>query len=142
MTQSGTHDDTCLFCNIIKGKVPSVKLYEDEMTYAFMDIMPQSDGHMLVIPKHHTDDFFELPMEWASACLATAQKLAKAAKATLNPQGTLIMQLNGAAAGQTVFHYHVHVIPRWTGKTLKLHAREMTPAEELEPIAERIRAAL
>lgn len=142
MPSHGTHDEKCLFCNIIQGKIPSVKLYEDETTFAFMDIMPQSKGHMLVIPKHHTADFVDLPMEWANACLATAKKLMIAGKAGLEADAVQIMQLNGAAAGQTVFHYHVHVIPRWTGQALSAHAREMTDAEVLEPIAAKIRAAL
>lgn len=142
MSATGTHDDKCLFCNIIKGNVPSVKLYEDEMTYAFMDIMPQSDGHMLVVPKHHTADFVDLSMEWTTACMATAQKLMNAGKAALGADGVQIMQLNGSAAGQTIFHYHVHVIPRWEGQPLTAHAREMVAAEVLEPIAEKIRGAL
>ncbi|MGB0920912.1 MAG: HIT family protein [Alphaproteobacteria bacterium] len=142
MTTAEKHDEKCLFCNIIKGNIPSVQVHEDDKTYAFMDIMPQSEGHTLVIPKYHTEDFFDLPIEWAQACLATAQKLATAAKSALAPEGTMIMQLNGAAAGQTVFHYHIHVIPRWADRPLAQHAREMTDAAVLEPIAAKIRAVL
>lgn len=138
-----THfEDDCLFCNIIKGNVPSIPLYEDDHTYAFMDVMPQAEGHMLVIPKYHAKDFLDLPEEWAQGCIATAKKLAHAAEKALNPDGQLIMQLNGQAAGQTVFHYHMHVIPRWHGVDLKLHAREMTKPEVLQPVADKIKAAL
>lgn len=141
MTDTHLIDD-CLFCKIIRGDIPSIKLYEDERTYAFMDVMPQSEGHMLVIPKFHAEDLHALPIQWAQDCLAVSQRLANAAKSALQADGVMTMQLNGAAAGQTVFHYHQHVIPRYAGVDLKLHAREMTAPDVLAPIADKIKAAL
>lgn len=136
------HSDDCLFCKIIAGDIPSIKLYEDDRTYVFMDIMPQTRGHHLIIPKYHAQDFFDLPIDWANACLATAQKMAIAAKAGLESDGVRIMQLNGAAAGQTVFHYHVHVMPVMKGESMALHARGMEKPDVLQPIADKIIAAL
>ena len=138
----GTLAEDCLFCKIIEQKIPSVKIYEDDLTYAFMDIMPQADGHVLTIPKHHAEDVHALPAEWARACMETAQKIANATKQALGCPGLMMMQLNGAAAGQTVFHYHIHTIPRFDGLDLKLHARDMVDAASLQPIADKIIAAL
>jgi len=136
------HSDNCLFCKIIAGDIPSIKLYEDDRTYVFMDIMPQTHGHHLVIPKYHSSDFLDLPIEWAQDCLATAQKMATAAKAGLESDGVRIMQFNGSAAGQTVFHYHIHVMPVNEGEQMALHARDMQKPEVLQPIADKIIAAL
>jgi len=141
-TLQGTLLDDCLFCKIIERKIPSVKVYEDDLTYAFMDIMPQADGHVLTIPKHHAEDVHTLPAEWAKACMETSQKIAMATKKALECPGLMVMQLNGAAAGQTVFHYHIHTIPRFEGLDLKLHARDMVDASVLQPIANKIIAAL
>ncbi len=132
----------CLFCKIIAGTIPSIKLYEDDRTYVFMDIMPQTRGHHLVIPKYHATDFLDLPIDWAQDCLAVAQKMAAASKKGLEADGVRIMQLNGAAAGQTVFHYHIHVMPCMGGEPMKFHARDMEKPEVLQPIADRIIAAL
>lgn len=136
------HSDDCLFCKIIAGDIPSIKLYEDDRCYVFMDVMPQTQGHHLVIPKYHAENFFDLPIDWAQDCLAVAQKMAVASKAALDADGVRIMQFNGAAAGQTIFHYHIHVMPVREGEDMALHAREMQKPEVLQPIADKIIAAL
>ncbi|WP_042476662.1 HIT family protein [Bacillus ndiopicus] len=103
----------CLFCKIIDGSIPSTKVYEDEHVYAFMDIMPLTKGHTLLIPKKHCRDLFEMPEDVASHLYAVAPKVAKAIQSAFNPVGLNTINNNGAAAGQTVFHYHLHLIPRY-----------------------------
>lgn len=105
----------CLFCKIINGEIPSTKVYEDEHVYAFMDIMPVAKGHTLIIPKQHCKDLFEMPEDVASNLYKAAPKVANAIKAAFNPIGLNTINNNGAAAGQTVFHFHLHLIPRYNG---------------------------
>lgn len=106
----------CLFCKIIDGQIPSLKVYEDDHVYAFMDIMPLSKGHTLLIPKTHCKDLFDMPEEVARNLYAAAPKVANAIKSAFNPVGMNTVNNNGAAAGQTVFHYHLHLIPRYDEK--------------------------
>ena len=106
----------CLFCKIINGEIPSLKVYEDEHVFAFMDIMPLTKGHTLLIPKTHCKDLFEMPEEVARNLYAAAPKVANAIKAAFRPAGMNTVNNNGAAAGQTVFHYHLHLIPRYDEK--------------------------
>ncbi|WP_332648548.1 HIT family protein [Lysinibacillus sp. 54212] len=103
----------CLFCKIINGDIPSTKVYEDEHVYAFMDIMPLTKGHTLLIPKKHCKDLFEMSEDVASNLYRAAPKVANAIKAAFEPVGLNTVNNNGAAAGQTVFHYHLHLIPRY-----------------------------
>lgn len=103
----------CIFCKIINGDIPSVKVYEDEHVFAFMDIAPLTKGHTLLIPKQHVANLFEMPEEVARNLYAAAPKVANALKAAFNPQGMNTVNNNGAFAGQTVFHYHLHFIPRY-----------------------------
>ncbi|MEG0473744.1 MAG: HIT family protein [Solibacillus sp.] len=103
----------CLFCKIIDGQIPSLKVHEDEHVYAFMDIMPLTKGHTLLIPKTHCKDLFDMPEEVARNLYAAAPKVANAIKAAFNPTGMNTVNNNGAFAGQTVFHYHLHLIPRY-----------------------------
>jgi histidine triad (HIT) family protein len=119
-----------------------VKLYEDDKTLAFMDVMPQAEGHALVIPKEKAENILDLSPEGAAALMVTTQKIAKAVKKGLNAPGIMLAMLNGAPAGQSVFHIHFHVIPRAHGVDLGLHARAMVNPKTLEPIAAKIRAAL
>jgi histidine triad (HIT) family protein len=105
-------DPDCIFCKIIKGEIPSFKLYEDDKTLAFMDINPANPGHCLVIPKHHTENLLEAPEEWLSATVLTTQKVARAVQKTLSPHGMNVLQATGPGAAQSVFHLHLHVIPR------------------------------
>jgi histidine triad (HIT) family protein len=136
------YDTNNVFAKILRGEIPCVKLYEDDKTLAFMDVMPQANGHALVIPKEAAENILDLSPEGAAAMMATTQKIAKAVKKGLNAPGIMLAMLNGAPAGQSVFHIHFHVIPRAHGIDLGMHAREMVDAETLEPIAAKIRAAL
>ena len=136
------YDAKNVFAKILRGEIPSVKVYEDARTLAFMDVMPQADGHVLVIPKEPAENIFDLSPEGASAMIATTQKVAKAVRVGLNVPGVMLAQLNGSAAGQSVFHVHFHIIPRSGGVDMKLHARDMVDPKSLEPIAAKIRNAL
>jgi len=137
-----TYDSNNVFAKIIRGEIPSVRIYEDDKTLAFMDAMPQADGHVLVIPKEAAENIFELSPEGAGALMATTQRVAKAVKKGLGTPGIMVAQLNGAAAGQSVFHVHFHIIPRSAGVDFHLHAREMEKPETLRAIADKIKAAL
>ena len=136
------YDTNNIFAKILRGEVPSVKVYEDDKTIAFMDVMPQADGHTLVIPKEPAENIFELSPEGAAAMVRTTQKVAKAVKKGLDAPGIMLFQLNGKAAGQSVFHVHFHIVPRSGGVDLKLHARGMESPDKLKAIAEKIKAAL
>ena len=136
------YDFNNVFAKILRGEIPSVKVYEDDKTLAFMDVMPQADGHVLVIPKEPAENIFELTPNGAAALMATTQKVAKAIKKGLNTPGIMITQLNGAPAGQSVFHVHFHIIPRSGGVDFRLHAREMEKPEKLKALAEQIKVAL
>lgn len=137
-----TYDPTNIFAKIIQGEAPCVKVYEDRHTLAFMDVMPQTPGHTLVIPKEAAENIYDLSTEMAGNLIKTTQKIARAVKQALDCEGIMLAQLNGAAAGQSVFHIHFHIIPRDSGIDMKLHARDMADMEELEIVAEKIRAAI
>jgi histidine triad (HIT) family protein len=136
------YDKNNVFAKILRGDIPSTKIYEDEKTLAFMDVMPQADGHALVIPKEPAENIFELSPEGATALIATTQKVAKAVKKGLGVPGIMIAQLNGAPAGQSVFHVHFHIIPRSGGADFRLHARSMESPDRLKVLADKIKAAL
>ena len=136
------YDTNNIFAKILRGEVPSVKVYEDDKTLAFMDVMPQADGHTLVIPKEPAENIFELSPEGAAALMKATQTVAKAVKKGLDAAGIMITQLNGRPAGQSVFHVHFHIIPRSGGVDFRLHAREMEKPEKLKALAEKIKAAL
>lgn len=136
------YDSNNIFARILRGELPCVKVYEDTNVLSFLDIMPQVEGHTLVIPKEASCDILDLSTDSASRLLVTTQHIARAIKTALNPPGIMLMQLNGSAAGQTVPHTHFHILPRYAGIDMKLHAREMVDAKLLEPVAARIRAAL
>jgi len=110
----------CLFCKIIAGDLPAQIVYEDERTIAFMDISPATRGHCLVVPRAHTDDLLTADTADVQACAATAQELARRAYEDLGAAGVNIMQSSGSAAWQTVFHLHLHVIPRYADDPLVL----------------------
>ena len=136
------YDPNNIFTKILRGEIPSVKVFEDGKTLAFMDVMPQAEGHVLVVPKEPAENIFDLSPEGAAALIATTQKVAKAVRKGLDVPGVMLAQLNGAAAGQSVFHVHFHIIPRRGGVDMKLHARDMVDPKTLEPIAAKIRSAL
>jgi histidine triad (HIT) family protein len=136
------YDSTNIFAKILREELPCVKVYEDAHTLAFLDIMPSTEGHTLVIPKAPAQEIFDLSAEDASALMRTTQTVASAVKRGLGCPGLMLVQLNGAAAGQSIPHVHFHILPRTEGLDLHLHGRAMKKPEELEPIAAKIRAAL
>ncbi len=136
------YDNQNIFAKIIRGEMPCFKVYEDEHTLAFMDIMPQAEGHTLVIPKEPAENIFDLSPDGAAALARTAKKVAAAVRKATNAPGILLAQLNGAAAGQTVFHIHFHIIPRTSGIDLALHAREKADFTKLKALAVKIVAAM
>ena len=112
--------DDCIFCKIVAGELPSIRVYEDERVIAIMDINPATKGHALVIPREHAADLHEIGDEDLAHCAVVAKDLARRAVRGFGADGVTIMQSNGAAAWQTVFHYHLHVIPRYDGDPLVL----------------------
>ena len=136
------YDSNNIFARILRGEIPAVKVYEDTRTLAFMDVMPQADGHVLVIPKENAENLFDLSPAGATAMMVTTQKVAKAIKKALNVPGIMIAQLNGSPAGQSVFHVHFHIIPKSACADFKLHARQMEEPGKLKVFAEKIKAAL
>lgn len=142
MSLHGTYEVDNIFAKIIKGEIPCVKVYEDEVALAFMDLFPQSKGHTLVIPKQaKARNLLEMPGNLLGSYMQRVQKVAKAVEAALKPDGIVVTQFNGAPAGQTVFHLHFHIIPRTEGESLKGHGTtgQADPAE-LEALAAKIRA--
>jgi histidine triad (HIT) family protein len=136
------YDPNNIFAKILRGQVPAFKVYEDEHTLAFMDVMPQSDGHTLVLPKAPAENIFDLDPDMAAAVIRTGQKIAKAVKKVFNADGITLTQFNGAAAGQTVFHFHLHIVPRYADQPLRTHGRKMADSALLEEHARRIRDML
>jgi len=136
------YDRNNVFARILRGEIPAHKICEDEHTLAFMDVMPQSDGHALVIPKVEAESLFELPEPVLAATILTTQRVARAVKKAFDAPGVMIAQLNGRAAGQSVFHIHFHVVPRYDGLDLRFHARDMADPAVLADHAARVRAAL
>ena len=136
------YDNHNIFARILRGELPCVRLYEDESTLAFLDIMPQAEGHTLVLPKEPAETLLDLSPAAAAATIHTTQRLARAVRAAVGAEGLLISQFNGAAAGQTVPHVHFHIIPRWEGVGLKAHGGERADPDQLELLAGRIIAAL
>ena len=143
MKLDDAYDPNNVFARIIRGEVPCVKVFEDERTMAIMDAFPQAEGHVLVIPtKAQAANLLALSEEDAAAVARTVRRVAAAIVAALDPDGVRILQFNGSAAGQTVFHYHMHVLPKWSGKALSGHGQGMAGIDALEAIAQRIRAEL
>ncbi|HWD25828.1 MAG TPA: HIT family protein [Rhizomicrobium sp.] len=136
------YDPNNVFAKILRGDLPSVKIYEDDHTLAFMDIMPQTPGHVVVIPKEAAEDMLDLSPDGAARLIVTTQKIAKAAKTALDASAITLVQRSGRDAGQTVFHMHFNVMPHYPGVTFKLHAQSMVDPKTLMPIADKIRSAL
>lgn len=136
------YDNDNIFARIIRGEIPCHRIHEDADTIAFMDIMPQAEGHALVVPKVAGEDIHSTPPESLAAAIRTAQRVARAVKQVFAPPGIMIAQLNGQAAGQSVFHLHIHVIPRYAGKELGIHAAAPGDPARLAAQAERLRAAI
>jgi histidine triad (HIT) family protein len=136
------YDENNIFAKILKGEIPAHKLYEDDDTLAFMDVMPQAPGHLLVIPKRGSRNLLDADPAVLSTLLPVVQKLAVAVKEAFEADGVFIAQFNEPAAGQTVFHLHFHVIPRHDGQALKPHTGKMEDGAVLAENAQKIREAL
>lgn len=139
---TGSYDKDNVFAKILRGEMPAHKVYEDDSTLVFMDIMPRADGHALVIPKAPSRNILDIAPADLAAVMAVVQKVARAALKAFDADGVLIQQFNEPASGQAVFHTHFHVIPRWHDVALKAPASEMADAESLTVHAEKLRAAL
>ncbi len=132
--------DDCIFCKIIRGQIPSFKLYEDERTLAFMDINPVNPGHALVVPKFHSPDLFQTPDDWLAVTMAAARRVATAIQAVLEPHGLNLLQANGPGAAQSVFHLHLHVIPRAKADNLLMNwGLRPGNMDDIKALAARIR---
>ncbi|HEY3432905.1 MAG TPA: HIT family protein [Rhodocyclaceae bacterium] len=137
-----SYDNNNIFARILRGELPCIRVYEDENTLAFMDIMPQSEGHTLVIPKEAAATILDISPAMLATTIQTTQRISQAVKKVTNAPGLLIAQFNGAEAGQTVPHLHFHIIPRRGGEALRIHASEKADMTELQALAERIKAEL
>ncbi|MBU2189993.1 MAG: HIT family protein [Alphaproteobacteria bacterium] len=137
-----TYQDDNIFAKILRGEIPSHKLYEDADTFAFMDIMPRGDGHCLVIPKKPSRNILDVEEDSLAAVARTTQKLARAVLSAFSADGVTVQQFNEPAGGQVVFHLHFHIIPRFEGVPLRPHTGEMEKPEILAANAEKIKAAL
>ena len=144
MSLDGTYDDGNIFAKILRGEAPAAHVFEDDHVLAFMDVFPQARGHTLVIPKHSVArNLLDEEPEVLSNVILGVQRVARAVRAALNPDGLVITQFNGAAAGQTVFHLHFHIIPRWQGAALGPHAAGgMADPAELKALAAEIAAKI
>ena len=138
-----SYDDQNIFAKILRNELPCIKVYEDELTLSFMDIMPQCDGHTLVIPKVSAVTLFDLPEEYYQACFQTMKKVGEALKIAFSTEGIMMFQLSGEQAGQTVPHLHLHLLPTSivTLRTKK-HAAVMEDQEKLNTFAKKIIAAM
>ena len=135
--------DDCIFCRIVRGELPASKVYEDEHTLAFMNIMAGNPGHTLVIAKPHRENLYTLEDELGAAVFRTTTRVAKAVRKVAGCEGTTLFQANEVAGGQTVFHFHIHVLPRTTGDSLPGVWPATAPTREaLDEMAARLRAAL
>ncbi len=137
------YDNSNVFAKILRGELPCNKVYEDEYSLAFMDIMPQADGHTLVIPKAEAVTIFDLDAAHLGSLMVTTQTVAAAVKKAFAAPGIVLFQLNGAEAGQTVPHLHFHILPSSLGVLMRRpHGAQMEDQQKLADYAERIRAAL
>ncbi|SHM04803.1 HIT family protein [Roseibium suaedae] len=139
---TNAYDDQNIFAKILRGEIPSHKVYEDDKTVVIMDIMPRGDGHILVIPKAPSRNILDIASEDLTAVMSVVQKMARAVLKAFGADGTTIQQFSEPAGGQVVFHTHVHVIPRFEGVPLRPHTGEMAANDVLAEHAGKIRAAL
>ncbi|WP_294536522.1 HIT family protein [uncultured Rhodoblastus sp.] len=136
------YDPNNIFAKILRGEIPCEKVYEDDAVLAFMDVMPRADGHVLVVPKTTARGLLDIAPEALSALILRVQKIARAVKKGMGAQGITLHQFNEPAGGQSVFHIHFHVIPRWEGEALRAHGGGMADGATLKSHADKIRAAL
>lgn len=140
MTKS--YDENNIFAKLIRGDIPSIRVYEDDDVVAFMDVMPQGVGHTLIVPRKGSRNLLDAEPETLAKLIKVVQKIAKAVKKAFNADGVTVMQFNEPASGQTVFHLHFHVIPRFENVPLKPHSGEPVDTKTLEESAAKIRVAL
>lgn len=130
----------CIFCKIVSGDLPSAKVYEDDDVLAFMDIFPANPGHLLVIPKQHYRNIFDIPPEIAGKIMEAGARIANAIKSALNPDGLNLFQSNEPAGFQVVFHFHLHLVPRWENDSIVLPWKpEEGDSEQICEVADQIR---
>ena len=131
----------CIFCKIIDGEIPAVKVLDEELVIAFMDINPSNKGHMLVVPKKHAENIFEISESDLAATVKAVKRCAKAVKEALKAEGITVLQLNGKASDQIIPHFHVHIIPRWENDGLPVSTWEMKQGdmEEIKDIARKVK---
>ena len=144
MSLHGAYDPDNIFAKILRGDMPSVKVWEDDDVLAFMDVFPQSEGHVLIVSKTSTArNILEIEPEVLAKLAVAVQRTARAVEKALKPEGLSLMQFNGDAGGQTVFHLHFHIVPRWADRPMKGHGHApMADAEQLKALAQRIAAEL
>ena len=135
-------DENCIFCKILAGEIPSTAVYEDDDFKAILDVNPAARGHVIILPKNHAANIYELPDEDASKIMIVAKKIATAIEKAYHCDGVNILQNNGEAAGQTVFHLHVHVIPRFKGDTVNIGWKQGDMPEDLDAICKEIQEQL
>jgi histidine triad (HIT) family protein len=143
MSLDGTYDDANIFARILRGEIPSARVFEDEHVLAFMDAFPQARGHVLVIPKYaKARNLLEIEPEPLQSLILGVQRVTRAVRSALKPDGIVVTQFNGQPAGQSVFHLHFHVIPRWDGVPISRHGQGEADAAELAKLAEQIAAQI
>ncbi len=144
MSLHGTYDPDNIFARILKGDIPSVTVWEDDHVRVFMDVFPQSEGHMLVISKtSRARNLLEVEPDVLDRITQAVRRTARAAEKALKPEGLSIMQFNGEAGGQTVFHLHFHIVPRWSDRPMKGHGHALrADSDHLRALADKVAAAL
>ncbi|NNE59001.1 MAG: HIT family protein [Hellea sp.] len=143
MSLSGTYDPSNIFAKILAGNIPCAQVYEDDRVLSFMDAFPQTRGHTLVIPKARSRNLFDTDPEELANLIKKTQMIGRAIETAFSPDGIVITQFNGAPAGQTVFHLHFHILPRYSGDEMAKHTSgQMADMEELNTQAALIQAAL
>ena len=143
MSLDGQYDTDNIFAKIVRGEIPAAKVFEDDDTLAFMDAFPQVMGHALVVHnRSRARNLLDVDLADLNAVMATVQRVTAAVRTALNPDGIVITQFNGAPAGQTIFHLHVHILPRWTGVAPGRHGADMADGAQLRALAAQIAAAI
>jgi histidine triad (HIT) family protein len=136
------YDDQNIFAKILRGEAQAYNVYEDDDCLAFLDVMPQADGHTLVLPKAPAENLFDIEDRLLAGLMLSVRHVARGVNRAFNPDGIKLMQFNDEAAGQTVFHLHIHIVPCYRNRPSRGHGRDMAQAEVLEQHAEKIRTAL
>ena len=143
MSLDGAYEDANIFARIVRGEIPCAKVWEDDEVLAFMDAFPQVRGHTLVVHKHSkARNLLEIEPQPLGELILGVQKVARAVRAALNPDGLVVTQFNGGPAGQTIYHLHFHILPRWEGQPLGAHGAGQAEPGELQRLAREIGAAV